>query len=220
MNEFNDYFSNVADEVMGQLPKLSNIYQPSGEFSKFLKYKLTGKNKFSIPQITIDTVYSYICNLEERKATGLDSISTQMIIRAGPLRIAPVLCDIINTSLKSGTFPSLWKLAKVIPLYKSGSAVSVNNYRPISILPVTSKIFERHVHDVLYEYFTANDLMCDQQFGFRKGRACLTCLSSMIEKWYNYINFNKLIGCVALDFRKAFDVLPHKILLSKLFIWM
>ena len=61
VNEFNNYFSNVADEVMGQLPKLSNIYQPSGEFSKFLKDKLAAKNKFSIPQITIDTVY----NLEE-----------------------------------------------------------------------------------------------------------------------------------------------------------
>ena len=75
---------------------------------------------------------------------------------------------------------------------------------------------ERHVHDSLYDFLSDNDLLCKSQFGFKKNNSCFTCLSSMINKWLLQINNDKLVGHIALDFRKAFDVLSHDILIEKL----
>ena len=92
----------------------------------------------------------------------------------------------------------------------------MDNYRPISILPVASKILERHVHNHLYEYITQNNLLFDNQSGFRKNHSCNTCLFNISESCYKYINNGELVGLVALDFRKAFDVINHEISCKKL----
>ena len=157
----------------------------------------------------------YLSQLQECKATGLDNISASLIRLAG-VHVVPPLVHIINCSIDSGTFPSTWKVAKIFSLHKSGSPHDINNFRPISILPVISKILERHVHDSFYDFLSVNNLLSKSQFGFKKGYSCFTCLSSMINEWVLQINNNNLVGFVALDFRKAFDVLPHDILLKKL----
>ena len=92
----------------------------------------------------------------------------------------------------------------------------MGNFLPISILPVASKILERHVHNHFYEYITQNNLLCDNQSGFRKNHSCNTCLINISESCYKYINNGELVGLVALDFRKAFDVINHEILCKKL----
>ena len=104
----------------------------------------------------------------------------------------------------------------VKPLHKGGDNKTVNNYRPISILCVASKLIERHVYSSLYKYFVNNDLFCNNQSGFRKNYSCHTCLTNIVERWLSAMNKGHIVGSVELDFSKAFDVLDHNILLQKL----
>ena len=149
------------------------------------------------------------------KATGLDNISAHLLRNLCP-SIVTTLCDIVNWSIESGVFPSSWKKAKVVPLHKGGPANERDNYRPISILSTASKILEQHVHNHLYNYLVTNGLLCDSQSGFRKNHSCNTCLTNICEICYKNINNGHIVGLVALDFRKAFDILNFDILCKKL----
>ena len=109
---------------------------------------LTSNEKFGIPLISSDLVQQYLKSIDVNKTTGDNKISARVLHDFGPVLAQP-LCKIINKSISSGVFPSCWKSAKVIPLHKSGARDNVDNYRPISILPIASKILEKHVHTSL-----------------------------------------------------------------------
>ena len=111
-------------------------------------------------------VEKFIKDLDAKKATGLDEIDVKFIKLSGPF-ITKILTQICNRSISSNTFPALWKIAKVKPLHKKNSKDDPNNYRPISILPVLSKLLERHVSNHLFEYLTNHDLIVTRQSGFR-----------------------------------------------------
>ena len=95
----------------------------------------------------------------------------------------------------------------------------MNNYRPISILPILSKVLEKHVHDSLSEYLQEFSLLHKTQSGFRTQHSCETALINMIDSWLNAMDKGKIIGVVLVDFKKAFDLVDHKILLNKLDIY-
>ena len=90
------------------------------------------------------------------------------------LKFAPSIAKLINYSFSESVFPQRWKTAKVFPLFKGGDSENVNNYRPISVLPVLSKVIEKHVHDTLYSYLCDNNLIYPKQSGFwkRQHRNC------------------------------------------------
>lgn len=119
----------------------------------------------------------------------------------------------------SGKFPTLWKLAKVIPIHKKGPTDDKGNYRPISVLCVLSKILERHVHDSLYAYLMSHNMLHDGQSGFRAKHSCETALNNMVHKWATAIDNGLVNGVVLLDLRKAFDLVNHTVLLQKLAIY-
>ena len=102
------------------------------------------------------------------------------------------------------------------PLHKNGPKDDTNNYRPISVLPVVSKLLEKHVHDSLMMYLSSNSLLHSTQSGFRPNHSCETSLLQMINRWLNAINSSQMIGMVMIDFRKAFDLVDHTLLLKKL----
>ena len=216
-NAFNSYFTNIASKVTVHLPN-DHIYTPSPTFIDFLTAKIGSKPKFCIPYISPQYVYDYMKQIDIRKSVGLDDISGHLIQLAGTSLVLPI-CDILNTSIAAGTFPYLWKSAKVFALHKGGSTSDLNNFRPISVLSIISKILERHVHNCFYTYLNINELLCKSQFGFKKDNSCFTCLVSMINEWLFNINENKIVGCITLDFRKAFDVLSHEILIKKLSLY-
>ena len=139
------------------------------------------------------------------KATGADGLSTKILKMAAPA-ISSSLAKLINYCIDNGCFPSAWKLAKAIPIYKGkGSKLNMSNYRPISaVLPLLSKIFERHI---LYNHLKDNSLLYNLQSGFHKTYSTETALVRLIDQ----IN-----GLVFIDYKKAFDLIDHNILLSKL----
>jgi hypothetical protein len=170
---------------------------------------------FKFSEIGVEEVTAGLRNLKISKATGIDMIPSRALKIAADI-IAPSITWIFNLSLKTGIFVDAWKKACVLPIYKSGDRRLCENYRPISILPVISKILERSVFDQLYKFLNDNSLLSKYQSGFRPKNSTLTALLQMCDEWHQNLDCGKLIGVVFLDIRKAFDSVDHKILLHKM----
>ena len=209
-NKFNDFFVNVASRIKEPVSNCNHSM-----LKDFCQGKLPENTKFSIPNIEKQTVLKYLSNLDVSKATGTDNIGPRLLRLAAPY-IAEDIAFICNHSINNSTFPNQWKMAKVSPLYKSGPHDDVNNYRPISILPVLSKVLEKHVHDCLSNFLREHCLLHKTQSGFRSHHSCETALIHMIDSWLDAMDNGKMIGVVLVDFKKAFDLVDHQILLSKL----
>ena len=146
---------------------------------------------------------------------GLDGISCRLLKEAAPV-ITTSLTYIINLSIGSGIFPDDWKIARVSPVFKEDIKSDPNNYRPISVLPIVSKLIERIVFNQLYSFLVENDLLADSQHGFRPKHSTLTALLEATNEWYLNIDNDLLNGVLFLDLKKAFDTVDHNILLKKL----
>ena len=145
----------------------------------------------------------------------MDKISAKILKIAAPV-IAQSISKLLNCSIELGVFPDRWKIAKVTPLFKSGERDDINNCRPVSVLPVLSKILERHVHIHLYEYFNVNNLLYAHQSGFRRYHGRETALIRIIDQMLFDLDKNRVSGLVFIDYRKAFDMVDHEILMANL----
>ena len=170
---------------------------------------------FTIPEISREKVSKFLTNIDVSKATGCDQIGPRLIKIAAPY-ITDSITHICNQSIRDSVFPNKWKEGKVAPLHKTGAKDDVNNYRPISVLPVLSKILEKHVHDALMDFLLAYNLLHKTQSGFRPSHSCETALIGMISRWLDAMNDGSMIGVVMVDFKKAFDLVDPSILLQKL----
>lgn len=209
-SEFNKFFVSVAVKI--KEPIVPSKFE---KLKAFCDEKLSENISFSIPTIAHEKVEKYLKNIDITKATGADNIGPRVLKLAAPY-ISDSLSYICNQSITSSTFPEKWKEGKVTPLHKNGSKDDTNNYRPISVLPIVSKLLEKHIHDSLMFYLTSNNLLHSTQSGFRPNHSCETALLQMINKWFEAINNSQMIGMVMVDFRKAFDLVDHTLLLKKL----
>ena len=159
--------------------------------------------------------FFHLSNLSKSKATGLDGISARLL-RECPDLISESLTLIFNRSINTGIFPDEWKYAKVIPIHKHGKRNCTDNYRPISIIPVVAKVFERIIYNQLSLFFCENRLLNNCQSGFRGLHSTVTALLEATNEWAYNIDSGKINAVMFLDLKKAIATVDHEILLGKL----
>ena len=202
---FNNYFTKIG-------PNIANTIENSDvNFMDYLNEKIKTKNVFKFQVISVTKVVSLLPSLNPCKSTGIDKIPAKIIRMAAPV-IAESLTKIFNTEICSETVPFDWKVARVIPLHKSGPRNLLNNYRPVSILPVISKVFEKLLYEQLDDYFISNNLLCDRQFGFIQLHSTASTLLDSANEWFISLDRGKINIAVFLDLQKAFDTINHDIL--------
>ena len=159
---------------------------------------------------------STLRGLKANKTTGLDKIPPK-ILKLSASIVAPFLTYIFNLSLVTGIYIDDWKRAGVTPIFKSGDRRQCANYRPISILPAVSKVFEKEVFHQVYGYLTENCMLSKFQSGFRPKHCTLMALIQMCDECKNEnMDNGKMNGVVFLDIKKAFDSINYGILLNKM----
>ena len=212
-NTFNTFFTSVFEKF--QKPENDRKEFNSSKLDQNISEKIPENTEFSIPSVSASFIETQLNNLKVNKATGIDEISAKFLKLASPV-ICASLAFILNLSIKQGLYPDNLKKAKVTPIFKKGDKSDPNNYRPISVLPVISSIFERHISNSITKFMDKYDLIYHHQSGFRKQHSCQTALTSLVDNWLTAINENKVVGTILLDLTKAFDLVNHKILLQKL----
>ena len=157
-----------------------------------------------------------ILNLDVSKASQDSDIPTK-IIKVNADIFAEVLYNVFNRSLEVGEFPSAMKLANLTPVHKKSSRYDKVNYRPVSILPNLSKVFERCLPKEISDLF--HTILSKYQCGFMKGHGVQHCLIDLLEKWRESIGRGLEFGILLTDLSKAFDCLPHYLFVAKLFAY-
>jgi hypothetical protein len=166
-----------------------------------------------VPEI----VQKLLSNIKSHASPGPDGIPAVVLKKCAP-SLSWSLCCFFNYSLKKGEVPYMWKQARVIPVFKSGDRANIENYRPISVTSLVSKLLEKIIAFHILEHLRNNNLLNINQHGFIPKRSCISMLTHVLDEWafklatHNY----KQIDIINLDWAKAFDTVPHKRLISKL----
>ena len=170
---------------------------------------------FRVHPATLPELYDSLKRMSSSKACGDDGITVSMLRLTFPV-IAPHLLKVINTSITSGVLPCEWKVATVIPLFKSGDRAAPGNYRPVSILPTVAKLAESVVCSELVQYLVSHNVLCDQQHGFRPGRSTESAMLDAVTHLTNNMDRGMISCLTTADTSKAFDSVQHGRLLDKL----
>ena len=212
-NKYVTDFKKKAELFNLLFAKQCSIIDNSSELpSNFLK-----KTDKSISAITFtcDDIATLIKNLDPNKAHGHDMISIRML-KLCDKSICKTLDLIFQSCIKQGKYPTEWKKANVGPVHMKGDKQILKNYWPVSLLPICGKIFERLIYNNLLEYFIENDLISQNQSGFKPGDSCINPLISITHEIYQSFDDVLEVRGVFLDISKIFDKVWHEGLIYKL----
>ena len=197
----NNYFASVYTTDGTDIPNLEESSKSNGISISDLK-------------TTPSEIEKGLTNLDPSKAQGPDNIPPK-ILKELSHEISLPLSHIFNKSLESGKIPDEWKTAVVTAIHKKGSKNEAGNYRPVSLTCILCKVLESIIRDAIVGHFNENKLYAECQHGFRNKRSCISQLLEVIEDLTVYFD-GESVDIVYLDFRKAFDTVPHQRLLVKL----
>ena len=171
-----------------------------------------GHSSFSFMTTSGNEVFELIMQLDGGKKTSGDI--PVRLLKENANFYSPILANCFNQAINSGEFPSSLKLADIIPVHKKDETTLKSNYRPISLLPTVSKIFEQimfsQINDFIQDKF--NPLLC----GFRKGHSTQHALFNLLQNWQKSLDRGEIVGTLLMDLSKAYDCVPHDLLLAKL----
>jgi hypothetical protein len=172
-------------------------------------------NALLLQDVSTQEISDIISELNPSKSTGPFSVPTKILKIIKKFIVNP-LQAIFNLSFVNGTVPDKFKIAKVIPVFKQGSDLCVNNYRPISLLSVFNRILEKLMFSRLMDHIDKYDILYQKQFGFRSKHSTLHSILSITDLAQRAIDSSTYSCGIFLDLSKAFDTVDHRILLEKL----
>ena len=212
----NDYFTNIADII--KQPDVSEygtdfVNHPSIQTIKNVICDDQSSDVFSFTSVSSGVVVNIVLALSSSKATGYDDVPIRLI-KDGISVIANPLCSLFNHCIDVNYFPVYWKCGQVTPIYKKGSEHCKENYRPITVLSILSNIFERVLANQLSVFF--QDKFSDFLSAYRKNYSCQSTLLRIVEDIKLALDNKESSAIISLDLSKAFDSLPHALLLAKL----
>ena len=181
----------------------------------FYKKLKPNTEKFKLLYITENITKKLLCCLDVSKAPGIDEIPSRLLKDRAEILAKPT-SNIINLSIKLSTFRDKCKIAKLITSFKKGSKIDPKNYRPISLLPLLSKLIEKAIHIQAQEYLDKHGMLYKFQSGLRKNFSTDSCLVQLRDFIINGMDKGLHTGMTLIDLHKAFDTLDHDILLKKM----
>ena len=216
-NMFNDHFSTVGGKVQDRIPPQRGSYRSylsKRDVNGRLFINPDGVSFYLAPTVPPE-VEKLIDGLDPSKSTGPNGIPV-FILKKFKLFFSYWLSILINLCFETGVFPDLLKVAKVTPLHKKESKLSLLNYRPISLLSVFSKIYEKCIYTRVYSYLVENDMLYSKQFGFRSSHSTNHAVLSLTEHIKALLDSGEYVCGVFVDLEKAFDTVHHDILCEKI----
>ena len=207
-NHLNDHFNTIGSEMASKFDSASTN-DPIKHLTR------SPLSSIYLQPTTIEEIIKLIGEIETKKATGPDGISSY-IIKISRKVLAQTISKLFNKCLREGMFPDLLKIAEIIPLHKGGEKTIATNYRPISLLPILGKMFEKVIVNRFTNFFDKNKVISPNQFGFRRHHSTELAVTEIHNKLLRNMDENKHTCTIFLDLAKAFDSVDHKILIRKL----
>ena len=198
---FNTFFHSVFTRSSFSLPRMSTLPLPSSCICSLT--------------ITDTEVYEAISSLDPTKSSGCDGIGPKLLKHCALALYVP-LHHLFSVSLSKHSIPNEWKCHSIVPIFKAGDKSQVKNYRPISLLCIVSKVLEHLIYIKVCKFIINNNILYHHQLGFRQHHSTTQQLLTFLSKIYPALNNHSQCDIIYLDFKKAFDSVPHQGLLLKL----
>ena len=206
----NDYFCNTGKRLAEKIS-----VDTSKSYRKYLTKENEVAQSFYLNPVVESDVLEELLKLNPKKSGGPDGY-TPKLVKAAAYSLAKPLAIIFNSSIKTAQYPSIFKLAKVTPIFKSGAKCQVDNYRPISLLNCFDKILERLIHKQLMTFLKKHRVLYIYQYGFQEGFSTIMALTEIIDGIKKALDDGDYVIGLYLDLKKAFETIDHAILLDKL----
>lgn len=205
VKKLNEYFTNVAKKITSDLPKNSNV--------SFVKPNVNVNFKFN--NVSFSDVRLAFKSLKSKSSRDYFGLSSRILKSIKEILIIP-LTHLINECINKGVYPDILKISKVIPIFKKGCKSDPSNYRPISLVPVISKIVEIVLKNQICNHFEKFSLFSSTQFGFRSGKSTTSAILNLIDKIVDGMEDGEFVSAILCDLSKAFDCVSPDMLLNKL----